>query len=103
MKKSLLLACWPWRKLTDSCRSSTDTVNYRQLKQTVPCAQNYGKPRAITEEFVRQCREWVSTEFDPETGNMKKCTHSWCSAWKRAPLDGTMHCTKCGLYGGNSH
>ena len=58
-----------------------------------------GEPRAITEEFVKQCREWDSTEFDPETGNVKKCAHRW----KRAPLDGTMHCIKCGLYGGNSH
>ena len=58
-----------------------------------------GDDRAITERFVDECRKWVNEAYNPETRTTKECEHRW----KRAPLDGTMHCNKCGVYGGNSH
>lgn len=54
---------------------------------------------AITEKFVDECKKWVNEEYNPETRTTKPCDHRW----KRAPLDGTMHCIRCGVYGGNSH
>lgn len=46
-----------------------------------------------TPEFVAACKAWVEDEFDPGTQTARPCVHNW----RKALLDNSMHCTRCGI------
>ena len=46
-----------------------------------------------TPQFVEECKKWVNGEYDPGTHKPKPCSH----VWKKAKLDNSIACTRCGV------